>query len=311
MGLVSGGWLMFERMESVTTVSATACSPQDHVYTALICFMLLAAGTGKGRFLSVKAKQLVELVYAWIEGIRSSPAVERFVQRHPGMTGFIGRRFSPDVYLGLHLTVGLFASILFIWIFGSITEEVLEYDTLVTVDHWITEHVSSIRSPPADRAMIVVTQFGGRSVLPLGTMVTAGLFLAMRRYILAAGFFIANAGGYLLVVILKMTIQRERPFAEYTHLEVAGFSYPSGHAMMAVIFYGMLAYFLTRTVQSRRLRIFIVCIAALVITMIGFSRIYLGVHYISDVAAGFAGGLFWLSVCITGLEIYRTKIKIS
>ncbi len=298
---------MFDQMESVTLAFLTTCPPQDHVYTAVICFMLLAAGTREGRFLPAKAKQLVEVVYAWIEGIRSSPAVERFRQRHPGMSGFIERRFSPDVYLGLHLTAGLLASIFFIWIFGSITEEVLEYDTLVTVDHWITGHISSIRSPLADRAMVVVTQFGGRNVLPLGTVAVMGLSLAMKRYVLAAGFLIANAGGYLLVVILKMTIQRERPFTEYTHLEVAGFSYPSGHAMMAVIFYGMLAYFLIRAVQSRMMRVFIVCIAALVITMIGFSRIYLGVHYISDVAAGFAGGLFWLSVCITGIEVYCIK----
>ncbi len=298
---------MFDQMESVTSAFFTACPPQDHVYTAVICFMLLADGTGEGRFLPAKVKQLVEIVYAWIEGIRSSPAVEHFRRRHPGMSGFIERRFSPDVYLGLHLTAGLLASVLFIWIFGSITEEVLEYDTLVKVDHWITGHISSIRSPLADRAMVVVTQFGGRNVLPLGTVAVIGLFLAMRRYVLAAGFLIANAGGYLLVVILKMTIQRERPFTEYTHLEVAGFSYPSGHAMMAVIFYGMLAYFIIRAVQSMMMRVFIVCIAALVITMIGFSRIYLGVHYISDVAAGFAGGLFWLSVCITGIEVYCIK----
>lgn len=300
---------MFDQMESATTAFFTAWPLQDHVYAPEICLMLLAAGGGKGLFLGAKAKQLVETVYAWIEGIRTSPEVERFRQRHPGMSGFIERRFSPDVYLGLHLTVGLLASILFIWLFGIITDEVLEYDALVMVDHWITEHISFMRSTLADRTMVAVTRFGGRDVLPLGAVAAIGLFLAMRRYILAAGFLIANAGGYLLVIILKATFQRERPFTEYAHLEVRGFSYPSGHAMMAVIFYGMLAYFLIRAVDSRRLRVFIVCAAALIVIMIGFSRIYLGVHYISDVAAGFAGGLSWLSVCITGLEVYRTKIK--
>ena len=56
-----------------------------------------------------------------------------------------------------------------------------------------------------------------------------------------------------------------------------------------------------------RLRVAIVCVTVFVILVIGLSRVYLGVHYISDVAAGFAGGLFWLSICITGLEVYRAK----
>ena len=97
--------------------------------------------------------------------------------------------------------------------------------------------------------MEVITRFGGREVLPLGILVTVILLLFMRRYIQAAGFLIANAGGYLLVIILKMAIQRERPLTEYTSVEVAGYSYPSGHAMMASIFYGMLAYFLIRAVD--------------------------------------------------------------
>ncbi|VFU18501.1 conserved membrane hypothetical protein [anaerobic digester metagenome] len=294
-------------MESDIISLFTGPLMQDQVCTGEMFILLLAAGTGEGHSLSAWVRRLVEAIYAWIERLRSSPAVKRFKQRHPGASGFIERRFSPDVYLGLHLTVGLLASILLVWIFGSITEEMLEHDTLVAVDHWITGHISLIRSPQADRAMEVITRFGGREVLPLGILVTVILLLFMRRYIQAAGFLIANAGGYLLVIILKMTIQRERPLTEYTSVEVAGYSYPSGHAMMAAIFYGMLAYFLIRAVDSRKLRVFIVCIAAAAIMIIGFSRIYLGVHYISDVAAGFAGGLFWLSVCITGLEVYRIK----
>lgn len=254
-----------------------------------------------------KTGKITGALSALIERMRSSPVVGRFRKRHPALSGFIERRFTPHVYLGLHLTVGLLFSAVFIWIFVSITDEVLEYDTLVVIDHWLTAHIDSIRSPLADRVMGSVTLFGGGHVL---TPVVPGVVVVLlwaRKNVLAAGFLIANAGGSLLVIVLKAVIRRERPLMEYTRFDAAGFSYPSGHAMMAVIFYGMLAYLLIRTVQTERLRVAIVCITGFVILMVGLSRVYLGVHYISDVAAGFAGGLFWLSACITGLEIYRAK----
>ena len=79
--------------------------------------------------------------------------------------------------------------------------------------------------------------------------------------------------------------------------------------MSAVIFYGMMVYFLIRVLHSWRLKSFIIALAGFMVVIIGFSRIYLQVHYLSDVIAGFTGGLFWLSICITGLEIYALKRK--
>ena len=81
--------------------------------------------------------------------------------------------------------------------------------------------------------------------------------------------------------------------------------------MTSMIFYGMIAYLLVRTVGSWRLRAFFMALAGFMVFMIGFSRIYLQVHYLSDVLAGYAGGLFWLSICITGLEVYSAKKKLE
>jgi membrane-associated phospholipid phosphatase len=78
-----------------------------------------------------------------------------------------------------------------------------------------------------------------------------------------------------------------------------------------MIFYGMIAYLLVRAVGSWRLKAFSIAMAAFIVFMIGFSRIYLQVHYLSDVLAGYAGGLFWLSICITGLEVYSAKKKLA
>jgi undecaprenyl-diphosphatase len=89
---------------------------------------------------------------------------------------------------------------------------------------------------------------------------------------------------------------------------VAGFfSFPSGHAMMSMIGYGMLTYFVLIRVQNRWARFAIVIAAAILIFLIGFSRIYLGVHFFSDVVAGFAAGGLWLITCIGALEFLRNR----
>jgi undecaprenyl-diphosphatase len=132
-----------------------------------------------------------------------------------------------------------------------------------------------------------------------------------RRFDMAAGFTAAIAGGSLLNNILKTIIHRPRPISETTLVTVYGWSFPSGHAMTSMIFYGMIAYLLVRTVGSGRRKVFAMALAGFIVFMIGFSRIYLQVHYLSDVLAGYAGGLFWLSICITGMEVYSAKRRIA
>jgi membrane-associated phospholipid phosphatase len=100
-----------------------------------------------------------------------------------------------------------------------------------------------------------------------------------------------------------------RPISEASLTGVGGWSFLSGHGVMSVIFYGIVTYFIVRSMRSWKPRVFIMIIAMFIVFLIGFSRIYLQVHYLSDVIAGYVGGLFWLTICITGLEVYRGKIE--
>ncbi len=118
----------------------------------------------------------------------------------------------------------------------------------------------------------------------------------------------AILGGNFLFLILKTVIHRVRPISETSLINAAGWSFPSGHSVMSVIFYGMITYLCVRDLRSWRPSVFMATVAGFVIVLIGLSRIYLQVHYLSDVIAGFAGGLFWLTMCITGLEVYRKKV---
>jgi undecaprenyl-diphosphatase len=117
----------------------------------------------------------------------------------------------------------------------------------------------------------------------------------------------ALAGGEALNLLLKELFARPRPFFVDPLLPVTGYSFPSGHAMVALVAYGMLAYFAILALRSWQARAAVVLGTSLLVLLIGFSRMYLGVHYFSDVLAGFAAGGVWLSALITAMEIIRRR----
>jgi undecaprenyl-diphosphatase len=236
--------------------------------------------------------------------------VARFEQRHPKAVAFIARRLSPNSYLGLHLTVGLSISIVLIWIFGNITEDFLTGEPFVAMDQWVVEKILYFRSPLATNVMEAVTQLGGIRFIAPGSIVVIAYLLLKRRFEMATVFAAAIGGGSLLNSVVKIIIHRPRPIGTTTLIAASGWSFPSSHATASVIFYGMTAYLLVHAVDSFRLKTFFVALAGFIVFIVGFSRIYLQVHYLSDVFAGYVGGLFWLSICITGIEMYLVKRKI-
>jgi membrane-associated phospholipid phosphatase len=113
------------------------------------------------------------------------------------------------------------------------------------------------------------------------------------------------AGSALLNWLLKGLFQRPRPHFAHPLVVETSYSFPSGHAMESFVVYGMLAYLAVLWLRSWEARMAAVCGAALVVVLIGFSRMYLGVHYFSDVVAGYAAGGVWLSALMTGAETIR------
>ncbi|MBA4495598.1 phosphatase PAP2 family protein [Paenactinomyces guangxiensis] len=113
------------------------------------------------------------------------------------------------------------------------------------------------------------------------------------------------AGAWLLNITLKSLIQRPRPNLQHL-IEVDGYSYPSGHAMVAAAFYGMIGYLVWFNLRTKgKPSWYEIVFTVLLILAIGTSRVYLGVHYPSDVIAGFAAGGVWLVACIKGLNILQ------
>lgn len=113
---------------------------------------------------------------------------------------------------------------------------------------------------------------------------------------------LALGGGMVFNLLLKELFRRERPEL-HRLIEEGGYSFPSGHSMASFLFYGMVAVFLYLFVVSRLAKLGIVLAAVILIACVGASRIYLGVHYPSDVLAGYAAGGAWLVLCLLGMHL--------
>ncbi len=272
-----------------------------------ILFLLIVMGGFAYLYRKVVIRQAE--IYGWFrnryELLARSQAARSFVTRHPELVAFVKERMSPESYLGLHLTVGLLASVVFVWIFGGITEDILTGDPFVLVDRWVISHVLYFRAPIVTSFMKSVTLLGGGVTILLSSIIVAVSLAFRKRIDYIIGYLVAVLGGSVLIAVLKAVIHRPRPITGTTLIQVGGWSFPSGHAMMSVIFYGILSYFIIRALKSWRLQVLSATMAGFMVFLIGLSRIYLQVHYLSDVIAGYVGGLFWLSICITGLEVYR------
>lgn len=243
--------------------------------------------------------------FAWIANTRW---FQGFRKRHPRASDFLARRFAPGGYLGLHLTVGLVVSIAALWLFGGVTEDVIHHDPLTQFDRTLLEWLHQHVSPWGLRIFAGISWLGSPLWLTTLALLVALALAVRRQWLLLAGWTAAMAGTGVLDAVLKHIIQRPRPPQAATFLHSDSFSFPSGHAMVSLVAYGMLAYLLVVFWGRRRLRrVTIIAVAAALALAIGFSRLYLGVHYFSDVIGGYAGGLLWLSACVTALEIARRQ----
>ena len=210
---------------------------------------------------------------------------------------FIAARFDPRSHTGLGLTLRLAAFALAIWVFSGLLDAVLDNETIARIDR-IVESWFHVHSTPAGLAIFdVVTQFGSPVVdVVIGAV---ALFLLYRReYPLLVTWLFANLGGKIIEYVIKNTVHRTRPQYAAEFLHGVSYSFPSGHTMGSTICYLMLAYIIGAwpgATSRRRWIAFVV--ASVLIFVIAFSRVYLGVHYPSDVAGGFAAGMAWLTAC--------------
>lgn len=218
---------------------------------------------------------------------------------------FYARWLSPEGYLGAHLVVGFLVALLTGLLFRFVKEEVFAAEATLAADDYAYALMQRIASPTLTAVMRVATRLGDTEVL---TVLSAAVALALglrgsKRRLYA--FLAVMIGGSLLNVLLKDYYQRPRPSTIGVMATAHGFSFPSGHSMGSMLFYGSLAYVVYFSIEEHhKWRILAVLLCILATLVVGLSRVYLGVHYFSDVAAGFAAGLCWIAICLSGTEAW-------
>ncbi|HBS58636.1 MAG: phosphatase PAP2 family protein [Bacillota bacterium] len=211
----------------------------------------------------------------------------------------------PATRLALTLSLGAAAAAFCLWMFAEIAEELLE-DELAVFDTQITGYIHSMASPVLTRSMKIISDAGGNWIVLglVGLSVAVLLYRQKQHFWDAALVQICLWGGFLFNYGLKYIFKRERPPLERL-VDATGFSFPSGHSMVSFAFYGLLFYLAHINLPRTWLRAALLLLIGAFIILVGISRIYLGVHYPSDVVAGFAAGGAWLAGCIVALEAVR------
>jgi undecaprenyl-diphosphatase len=206
-----------------------------------------------------------------------------------------------DAKLLLALLGVVFSIWAFVLVAGLVTDgRVQPLDERLMLGLRVDHEPSRPRGPEwLPGAMRDVTALGSAPVLFIFLLAVAGALAARRQYHALGFLFAASAGGILLNDVLKGFFARPRPDLALRLTDVRSLSFPSGHAMESAIIYLTLAAFLARMVQARALKVYFVAFAFLLSFVIGFSRVYLGVHYPSDVLAGWCAGLAWALLCWT------------
>lgn len=233
---------------------------------------------------------------------------ERFEERLWQAAAFLSRRLAPYRYLSLHLLAGLAVCFGAVFAFGSLAEEMLELEEWDRFDRTLAAALNRHATPRAVEALGAVTLLGDKWVITAIGFAGAAVLALRRRRVLLAGWTAALAGGALLNLALKAAFQRARPEFEAPLATALGWSFPSGHAMGAMVAYGMAAYLLVLHF-GRRAAPAIVAVASALVLAVGFSRVYLGVHYFSDVVGGYLSGIAWLAACVSAVEIARRHAR--
>ena len=207
-------------------------------------------------------------------------------------------------YLALRPGTAVALLALFAALFGLLFWAVWTRTALVRFDAALAQALRNQLSPDVLQAVAVVTNLGKPALLAVAGAVVALLLALRRRWRLFLPWCVALGGTAGSGDMAKHMVQRARPFDGHGFVLETGYSFPSGHASMSMVFFGMLAYLLLRQFLPRHHRDTIAAAVALV-TIVGISRVVLQAHYLSDVLAGYALGAFWLVLGIALGELLR------
>lgn len=292
---------------SALAVIATWTTRAGYIVGILFLFFLLLYAI---KALVVRrGKQIADFTRSIFSSIRgaiiSNSDVQKLLKRHPRFFTFLGKRLDRASFSGLPMTLISIGFIYVFFLFLGMVQDIIASDQIVAADLRIDHLLAYFRSPELTKVFLWITLLGKWQIIVGSAIAVSFVLWLWRKRDFIIYLWLALGADELFNSLGKLAVHRTRP-ENPVYLENS-FSFPSGHAMVSVIFYGFLGYLLIRHLKSwkQRVNVFFVC---LVVAMaIGFSRLYLGVHYLSDVWGGYLLGLLILTIITTLYEWRRFR----
>ena len=206
---------------------------------------------------------------------------------------FINKR--KHIFSKYHLYT-LIINIFSLYLFAKMVEDVIDMEPVTKLDVWLNGKVMLLWGFPLNEVMIFITNIASPLNLFLFSILLLVVFITKNKWYHAILLVTGMTGGVLFEVVTKFLMHRERPINAL--IEISGYSFPSGHATMATIFFVLLLYAFKDDIKNKTLKILFISGTILAFLFVGLSRVYLNVHWFSDVLAGFALGLFWLTLLV-------------
>jgi undecaprenyl-diphosphatase len=215
---------------------------------------------------------------------------------------FFKKRFDREKFIGLPLTAFVIVFFILLGTLVGITDAIVNSSPIVKIDQIFAQFLYLFRTPLLAHIFYAITTFANQGTIITLTAI-ALIFLYFKKEL--AYFYaliLILLGTEVTLYLMKIFVDRSRPASDIAYYIENTKSFPSGHSAIAVAFFGFIMYYLTRHINIKYMRSAIIFLGTLLILLIGFSRLYLGVHYLSDVLGGFLMGGLWLIVGITFRE---------
>jgi membrane-associated phospholipid phosphatase len=214
----------------------------------------------------------------------------------------------PRAYLTAQGLLGFVLCAGSLWAFLGIADAVPEKGTMVRLDDWVAVWLQTHGSELGESIFSVVSWLGA-PVLVAVLAIAFVRYARRREWLDAWALLVAAGGGTLINYALKMLFQRGRPDFASEFIHGTSWSFPSGHAMDSLVGYGFLVYLVLHGRPTTARGKALIAAIVVIVGVIGFSRVYLGVHYLSDVVGGYLAGAVWLLTCIAGYQFAGYRLR--